>query len=262
MGKINVKTYSDPAYELPAGILDENGKVHKDYDLVRMTGVEEEAISANDVKSNMGKVIQVLVSSCCVRIGDLLKEDYKERDWDKLISKLYIGDIDHILMHLRKLSHGDDPITMHQTCPSCKEKFMYEQTSDEWEIKPFKGNRVLSITLEDGYIHSERGKEDTLILDMEMRLATNADRIILDAVSRSNLGLAFTKMIVRCTEKFGDIPGQQVTENMIRSLSSKDRKIISDTVSENAFGVDPEIQIICPLCGYAYKASMNATNFF
>ena len=59
---------STPEYPLEMGVVDENGITHNTYTLREINGKDEEAISKNDVKNNIGKVLNTLLSRCCLSI--------------------------------------------------------------------------------------------------------------------------------------------------------------------------------------------------
>ena len=50
-------------------------------------------------------------------------------------------------------------------------------------------------------------------------------------------------------------------DELIRSLSVKDRKYLLDLIKENSFGVNLEVDVDCPTCYNTFKASLNAVNF-
>ena len=107
-------------YELLAGYRDENGVVHTEFQVREMTGVEEEAISRNEIKSNGGKVIRTLIERCCTRIGTYEQSALKEREWREIVQSLTVGDQDYIMLKIREVTIGKEIEVAHK-CPNCKQ---------------------------------------------------------------------------------------------------------------------------------------------
>lgn len=78
-----------PEYPLEMGIIDENGIEHNIYTLREINGKDEEVIAKNDVKSNIGKVLNILLSRCCLSIGTLTKKDLGPKEMGEF-NKIFI----------------------------------------------------------------------------------------------------------------------------------------------------------------------------
>lgn len=240
-------------YEMLCGFKDSDGVVHKSYTLREMTGRDEEAISKPEVKQNPTKAINILLSRCVLSIGTLERSSFKSGDWMNIIQSLYSGDQDVILMQLRKLSISDE-IEVQHSCPNCNAKLRTILSVDELDIVPFKGSTVIPFTLSRGY----RDKKGEVHKDGTMRLANGLDREILTPLAKKNLARANTVLLTRLC-KFND--GTYIDEDVMASLTVKDREYLNELLNENAFGYDLSVEVECDQCGETFRGSLNAVNF-
>ena len=91
-----------------------------------------------------------------------------------------------------------------------------------------------------------------------MRYANGLDREILAPLLAKNVGKARTSLLKRtCTFNSG-IP---ITEDIMSSLSLKDRDYLQKLSQDNLFGVNMEIEVSCTDCGEDFKGKLNPVNF-
>lgn len=245
-----------PVFEMLAGYKDENGVVHKEFTLREMTGKDEEAIHKTDVKNNGSKVVTVLLTRCVTRIGTLTPKSVGGRQkWEDIIKSLYTGDQDYMLIQLRKISVGDE-VELNHVCPNkdCKAKLHTILTLDELEILPFDGERDIEFELPRGH----KDRKGVLHKTGVMRLPTGLDREILTPLAKTNLAKAETTMLTRLC-KFDD--GAYVDDDVMSSLSIRDREYLQKLLREHFFGVKLETEVICDSCGESFIGSFNASNF-
>ena len=240
-------------YEMLCGYKDEDGVIHKTYTLREMTGRDEEAISKPEVKQNPTKAINILLSRCVLSIGTLERKSFQSNDWMKIIQSLYSGDQDVMLMQLRKLSISDE-IEVQHTCPNCKAKLRTILSVDELEVVPFKGSTVIPFTLSKGY----KDKKGEVHREGTMRLANGLDREILTPLAKKNLARANTVLLTRLC-KFND--GAYIDEDVMASLTVKDREYLNELLNDNVFGYDLSVDVECDQCGETFRGSLNMVNF-
>lgn len=241
-------------FELLAGYMDKEGTVHKDFDLREMDGSDEEAIHKDDTKGNASRLISVLLTRTCSRIGTLTPKSVGGRqEWEKIIKSLYFGDQDYMMLKLREISLGEDIEVRHQ-CPNCKRKLTTYLSYDELEIVPFSGDRKIKFELPKGY----RDNNGTIHKFGTMRLPTGLDREIVVPTSNNNIAKAETMLLVRlCT--FDD--GCPIDNDVMKRLTIRDRNYLQGLVNKSLFGVKTQIDMECPDCGTAFIGNLNATNF-
>lgn len=243
-------------FEMLAGYKDSDGVTHKEFTLREITGKDEEAIHKSDVKNNGAKVISTLLTRCVTSIGTLTPKSVGGRaNWEQIIKSLYVGDQDYIMIQLRKLSIGEE-IEVNHVCPNkeCKAKLHTTLNVDELEVIPFSGERVLEFELPRGY----KDKKGVVHKTGTMRLPTGLDREVLTPLAKTNLAKAETVMLTRLC-KFDD--GAYVDDDVMSSLSIRDREYLQKLLQEHYFGVRLETEVVCDSCGESFVGTFNASNF-
>lgn len=253
-GEVLNENGETPEYDLEAGYIDENGVCHNTYTLREINGADEEAVSKGDVRSNGSKLVNVLLSRCCLSIGTIKKKDVGIKKWESIIKSLLVGDQDIMLIKLREISIGKEFEVVHK-CPSCGTELRTYFSSDELELIPFSGEREIPFELPSGYKDS-RGIVHKL---GTMRLSTGLDREILTPLATKNAGKAKTAMLVRLC-KFED--GLIVTDDVMKRLVLRDREYLQKLLSDNLFGIEMTVDVECTNCGEEFKGNLNnVTNF-
>lgn len=235
------------------GYTDKEGVFHTDFELVEMTGAEEEAIAKNDIKANGGKVVRTLLERCCVRIGTLEKSEIGETKWRGIIQDLPVAEQDIMLLRLREISLGKEIETQHK-CPFCEKDMTTIIETDELEIIGFKGEDLIEFELPKGLVD----KKGNIKKVGKIRLPKGEDREILDPIARKNIGKANTSLLTRCIV---ELEGERISASDIRDLSLKDREYLLDVLKENTYGVNLTVDIDCPECMESYTATLNMKNF-
>lgn len=242
-------------FELLKGYRDENGTVHKEFEIREMNGADEEAIAKKEIKSNGAKILRTLLTRCCLRIGTLEKESMKESKWADIIQSLSVADQDYMILRLREISLGEEIETKYN-CPdeNCKEEILTTSTVDELEIIPFDGLEEIPFELPKGFTD----KDGNVLKKGKLRHPNGLDREILDGIARKNTGHANTLMLTRCIT---ELEGTKVYDDLVRNLSMKDRNYLLKLIQAHKFGVVLEVDVECPSCFNSFRASLNVVNF-
>lgn len=247
--------FNGETFNFIQGYRDAEGTIHSDFELREMNGSDEEAISKAEIKTNGGKVLRTLLDRCCIRIGTLYKSEMKPSKWTEIIQSLSVGDQDYMLLQLRAMSLGEELETKYVCVnPECKEEIITTISVDEIEIIPFDGNWEFEFELPKGF----RDKEGNVLKKGKMRHPNGLDREVLDGIIRKNVGLANTLMLSRCIL---EIEGIKPYDELVRSLSIKDRNYLLNILNEHKFGANLEVEVECPTCYETFKASLNTANF-
>lgn len=242
-------------FELLKGYKDDNGNVHKEFEIREMNGADEEAISKKEIKSNGAKLLRTLLTRCCIRIGTIEKANVKDSKWTEIIQSLSVPDQDYIIFKIREISIGEEIETKYK-CPDedCKEEIIVTSTVDELEIIPFDGVEEIEFELPKGF----KDKDGNILKKGKLRHPNGLDREILDGIARKNVGHANTLMLTRCIT---ELEGTKVYDELVRDLSVKDRSYLLNLLQEHKFGVNLEVEVECPSCYESFRASLNAVNF-
>jgi hypothetical protein len=111
---------------LPCGYL-RDGHLHRDAEIIPMTGLTRKAIAREDTRNNPIKVTDIILSHCLKRIGPHTSIT------SKLLGDLVIGDRDFLILEIRRVSMGD-VITANVECDSCKAKVEVRFNLNEIEM--------------------------------------------------------------------------------------------------------------------------------
>lgn len=241
--------------DLIAGYVDpKTGIRHTTFTYREMNGKDEEAINKADVRSNAGKLINVLVERCVTEIGTLTKKELGTRAWGELIRSMYGGDLDYMAFKIRELSKGKEVEFQHK-CPQCGTKLVTVVSTDEFEILDFKGDDTIQFTLPRGY----RDKSGVVHKEGTIRLMNGYDREIIVPLFKKNTSTATTMLITRLV-KFND--GAIVTNDLVGNMSVRDREYLERIIKDNTFGVDMSFEATCTTCGADLSGDAGQSNFF
>lgn len=241
-------------YKMLCGYHDKTtGITHTDFEIEEMNGETEEAISNPNIRANGSKVVSTVLEKCVTRIGSILRSSVSRTDWKNIISDLYVGDQDYMMLKIRETSVGNE-IEANHKCPNCEADLKTFVKTSELNIKPFGGITQIPFELPKGY----RDSKGVVYKKGHIRLVKGFDREILDPLARKNLGLSNTILLTRVVTIDG-VQGQ--TDAVFRSLSLKDREYLLNLLADNMFGVELETEVSCTSCGTIFKGSMNQSNF-
>lgn len=259
VAQLNTQSVDEDGYvrdeKLIAGYVDPNtGIRHMTFSYREMNGKDEEAINKADVRSNAGKLMNVLCERCVTEIGTLTKKDLGTKAWGELIRNMYGGDIDYMAFKIRELSKGKEVEFQHK-CPQCGTKLVTTVSTEEFGITEFKGLDTIEFTLPRGY----KDKLNQIHKEGTLRLMTGFDREILVPFFKKNKATATTMLITRLV-KFND--GAVVTSDSVGNMSTRDREYLEKLIGENTFGIDMSFEAVCTTCGADLSGDAGQSNFF
>ena len=113
---------------------------------------------------------------------------------------------------------------------------------------------MIKFTLQRGY----KDKKGVVHKEGTMRLPNGLDREILTPLAKKNLARANTVLLTRLC-KFTD--GMPVDEDVMSSLTVKDREYLNTLLGENNFGYVLSVEVECDQCGEIFEGNINAVNF-
>lgn len=239
---------------LLAGYIDKDGILHDTFSYREMDGKDEEAISKGDVRANSAKLANTLCERCVIAIGTLTKKELGSK-WGDVIRDMLGGDIDYMVMKIREISKGHDVEFTHK-CPNCGQQLTSIVRTDEFGIKPFKGQREIPFELPRGYKDNKGNYHKTGVI----RLPTGRDREIILPIIRKNASTAATALVTRCVT-FDD--GTTAVQSKVAEMVLRDRKVLEDILKEYAFGIDTTIEgLVCDNCGHDISGEIGQSDFF
>lgn len=257
MSKNHVHEVAEDTYtfELPHGVKDAEGNLHKEIEIIEMNGKVDEQIAKPDVRVNTGKIINAVLSVCLKRVGELTPQKLGKAKWDKMISDMFMGDRDYVMMKLREVTYGDE-LEIDLQCPSCRDKFRYiVELLTDVEYKPVLGDpEAIPFELPRGI----KNKEGVLVTEGKLALPTGFDQEQMDNMLRRNPGQANTTLLTRALKELGDVT---INSDTVRNLNKRDREYLVEHLTENMFGPKLVIEVECPSCSDKFDTGINPVNF-
>lgn len=110
--------------QLPGGLIKE-GKVHRDAEIIPMTGYTRKVMAREDIRSNPTKVTDAIFNQCLRRVGTYTINN-------RILDELLSGDRDFLLMEIRRISMGST-VRAEVECDGCRKRL--EVRFDLSEIK-------------------------------------------------------------------------------------------------------------------------------
>lgn len=225
-----VLTVGATTFELPGGVVVDDGRRLAETELRPLSGREEEWLVETRHLPNAHAVTAVL-GACIVRVGDIPGSR-------ELARRMLIGDRDYAMLQLRRLTFGESIVAVF-VCPACDAKMdtTFETPDIPVERRP-QAATCYSVHLDAG------GCERTL----RIRLPTGADQ---EAVAGQDSEAAVDELLRRC-----------VLDHDPRDLSEMDRASLIDAMEGLAPQVELELELVCPECHAAFLAPFDCAGFF
>lgn len=218
-----------------------------------MTGRDEEAISKPEVRSNGGKLINVLLERTVTKLGSRTKKELGTAKWGELIRSLLSGDLDYMMLKVRQLSKGND-ITFTHKCPHCNSELKTIIGCDEFKIIPFNGMYEVEFELPG------RGYKDTKGVYHKtgtIRAMNGFDREIVVPLFKKNPSTAITMALTRLIKFDDDTP---VFSNGVADMSLRDREYLEELMKDTVFGIDTKVELTCDVCGEDLSGTIGTSN--
>ena len=105
-------------YTLPKGYVDKEGTLQREVVLREITGADQEAMLAPQLRQNPAKMLTALLARVIVRLGTLDKSRVDTR----VAADLTKRDRDFLIMKLKEIDSGPE-MEIDAECPDCGRKF-------------------------------------------------------------------------------------------------------------------------------------------
>lgn len=236
---------ADNEFELPVGYTDKDGNLHKTVRLTEMTGLVDEAIADQKVRSNPGKMVTEAIFGVVEGIGTM-KTVTKDT-----IRNLSNADRDFIMLMNYKYSLGDN-IEWDGSCEKCGSKFEAQIAVANVDIKYMTQDepKIYEINLPNGIADSEGKRFKKLFASLPNGIVQ--ERVV--PIVQQNPNQAVTQMLALITE---DIEGLDFWNiETFQKMSKKDRKHITDVLQKIEVGVDLSPMVSCASCGHTQNSTI------
>lgn len=238
----------DTYVKLPAGMVTEGGIV-REAEVQELTGEHEEALAKARANNNPGRFVQVLLTSGVVSIGD---EKPTAKTWNTLLQ----GDIDALLLGIRKATFGSDFELEQVRCPNCGEvndlkmdlndipfKELEDPEERERDVE-LRFGRKAKVTYPNGEVQNEIFKNAGTLTDPEL------------------VTLLLSHCVLGFYENDGTYrPSNGVTD--VKKMGKKDRDTLNVFIYENQPGPRyDEVKAACHACESEVEVPLNVGILF
>lgn len=210
-----------------------------------MTG-EEEQILATPRFVRKGQAINMIFSKC-------MKEDYRPE-------QLLTIDRTYLLIYLRGISYSPD-YEVEVKCPECDKKFATTISLDGLNVEacPDDYGPILQDVLPtSGYRFAYRlssGKDEQEIQDYRDRRI----KMFGDATADDTL----TYRTAQLLDNIEGLNDKRELQTLVKNLPISDVGYIRNCINQPPFGVDTDVEIICPSCLHEFQVDLPLeANFF
>lgn len=229
--------------ELPVGLMDDDGNLHKFVSMREIDGKVEEAMSDAKVRDNLAKVLTVMLSGVVESIeGMNVSKD--------AIRELSTIDRDFLLVANYLNSFGND-VSFQYTC-SCKKDVDITADVGDMEVIYLTSDEPKEVSME-----LPRGVKDSAGVahkKMTVKLPTGVVQEKIAPLIQTNPAYATSVLLQMITLKLGTL--DTLTLDTFQKMTSKDRSFVAKQLSDKKFGVDFTIRGICPSCGREFETSI------
>lgn len=225
----------DTFVKLPAGVI-RDGEVINTAEVQELTGEHEEELAKARASSNPAKFVSVLLKCGTVSIGE-------EKVTTPLLDSLIQGDLDTLLLGIRKATFGNDFEVLGVPCGNCGEandiklnlsdipmKELEDSHTREFSV-PLRKNRKATIVFPTGKVQNELFKSRTTPLTVPE----------MNSITLANCVLSFTEAdgTVKISNGLADV----------KKLSISDRNTIATYIFDNQPGPRyDQVTAVCPKC--------------
>ena len=230
-------------FTLPCGFLSPDGAIWTDIQVREITGEEEEILAAKNMSPV--KKINKVMANCTVSIGPA-----SGKEVEAIIPDLPQGDRLFLLLAIRRTSLGDE-MPFEAKCPSCERDSQLTVDLSELEIKPMPDPKIRTYS-----VVLPRSQKSVLMKVMTGRGEELVSKVVT-AAGKDGL----TASLLARTESVDSAPA---TLDTLKSLSLADRNYMRDQFEEHEGGVDTEVEVECPGCGFEFFTDIDfgAAGFF
>lgn len=224
-------TLSETSFELPGGLVLENGRRLAQAELRPLTGREEEWLASHP-GTPCARAVTRLLSACLLELdGEPVNH--------MQVQRLLVGDRDFLMLQLRRLTLGSHFRAV-VVCPACDAKMDVDFEADEIPIER-RSQTEPTYTL-------DLVGEEKRCRTVRFRLPNGGDQ---EALPGLDIECAVETLLDRCLIDNGGMP-----------LSLAERDVVSDAMERLAPEVELELDLTCPGCGHLFVEPFDITVFF
>jgi len=243
--------------QLPCGLgPDKDGKVHRDAEIIPMTGLVRKNIARPEVRQNVAKIVDVILLACLKKVGPLDRIDRR------VLDKLLVGDRDFLLLEIRKLSLGDSVRSTIQ-CGSCNEKSDITFHLDRLPCRTLadKGEGIEEQNGERLFVMDWMSADEKHSIKAKFRFPNGADQMVMAGNMHKNPVEAVYQMYYRCLVEWDGKPVEKVPATLFDDLALPVVDAVDAEFRKRMPGPDLDQKAVCSLCGAENDLDLRASDF-
>jgi hypothetical protein len=233
---------------LPGGYLDGGGVLHREAELARLTGREEEML-AGLAEPDAPVLVTRILARCVRRIGTV------EPVTEEVARRLLIGDRQYLLLKLREVTFGARVEgTLSCPWPRCGARVDIDFTTGDVPVKRCDAVEAafrLELSPEAAFEDAAGVRRRTVVF----RLPTGEDQEVLAPVLARNPAEALGGLLERCL-----VDG--AAADLAERLPPRARLELERAMEAHAPALDLEMALTCPECGRGFTAPFDLQDFF
>lgn len=241
------------ACKLPGGYIDDNGLVHRDIELLQLSGREEELLADNKAVIS-ASLVSTIISRCVSRIGTISPVSVE------VARNLLVADRQYIMLKLREATFGERiQSTIRCPWPDCGKK-----VDIDFSIRdiPFREScdkgPLYKMTLSRGAAFE--GDKGNACKEVTFRLPNGGDQETVSPYIYDNEGKALTELLKRCIRSIGT--ADEPEDELVEKLTPLERMEIEKRMEEVAPKAELKMEANCPECGRDFDAPFDLQEFF
>lgn len=230
--------------QLPAGLVTEGGIV-RDAEVQELTGEHEEALAKARQNNNPGRFVQVLLTSGVASIGG-------QKPTVKQLTSLLQGDIDALLLGIRKATFGNEFELEQVHCPNCGELNDLKLNLDDIPMKELDEDREVDVDLRFG----RKARVTFPNGEVQAEIYKNATLTPPELVS-----ILLSHCVLGFIENGIFRPSNGMTD--VKSMGKKDRDTLNTFIYENQPGPRyDDVKASCHACESEVEVPLNVGLLF
>lgn len=238
---------------LPGGYVDDNDVVHREVEIIPLSGREEELLTVHQ-RREVASLVTTVLQRCVQRIGtiDPITED--------VIGNLLVADRQYLLLKLRELTLGDYVrATICCPWPGCGKKIMVSFMINDIPVTESidKGPIYrMELSPEAAFV----SESEDAYREVTFRLPNGGDQKLISPLLVQNEAQALTLLLQRCLHSIGSF--QHPKQDVVDRLSPLARMEIEQQMEAVAPKVELTMESKCPECGRDYAVPFDIQHFF
>jgi hypothetical protein len=237
---------------LPGGYMDDQGRLHREADLVPLTGRDEERLAESD-PSAPAVFVTALLTCCVRRLGTVSPVS------SDMVRRLSIADRLYLVLKFREATCGGR-IQGTVQCPRehCREKVDIDFWLHDVPIRESteKGPLYTRELSPDACVD---GEPDERCREITFRLPNGDDQEAISRAAEDNESKALDLLLTRCVQHIGAVSNRG--SELIGQLSPLARAEIAQHIESVAPSVDLTLAAECPECGREFAVPFDLQRF-